>query len=81
MGDKGYIGNGMLPPIRKPVPETPQLGESLQQTGHQIRYLIERAIANLKTWRILHIDYRRPHPTFTTTISAVIAPTILQDQP
>lgn len=37
------------------------------------RYLIEQTIANLKTWRILHTDYRRPLATFTTTISTVIA--------
>jgi len=30
-------------------------------------------IANFKTWRIMHTDYRRPLATFTTTISAVIA--------
>ncbi|HTE68459.1 MAG TPA: transposase, partial [Actinomycetes bacterium] len=35
---------------------------------NKIRYLIERTIANLKTWRILHTDYRRPLSTFTTTI-------------
>jgi hypothetical protein len=29
-------------------------------------------IANLKTWRILHTDYRRPLATFTDSISAVI---------
>jgi len=27
----------------------------------------------LKTWRILHTDYRRPLHTFRTTISTVIA--------
>jgi len=30
-----------------------------------------RSIAQLKTWRILHTDYRRPYPTFTT-INAVL---------
>lgn len=40
---------------------------------NKIRYLIEQTIANLKTWRILHTDYRRPLSTFTTTISTVIA--------
>ncbi|RBY74319.1 transposase, partial [Geodermatophilus sp. TF02-6] len=30
------------------------------------------AIAHLKTWRILHTDYRRPLNTFKETISAVI---------
>jgi hypothetical protein len=37
-----------------------------------IRSCVERAIANLKAWRILHIDYRRPYKTFATTISAVL---------
>ncbi len=35
--------------------------------------MIERVIANFKTWRIMHTDYRRPIDTFATTISAVIA--------
>jgi hypothetical protein len=30
-------------------------------------------IANFKTWRIMHTDYRRPLETFTETISAVVA--------
>jgi hypothetical protein len=40
---------------------------------NKIRYIIGQAIADLKTWRIMHADYRRPLATFTTTISAVIA--------
>jgi hypothetical protein len=34
--------------------------------------VIEQVIANFKTWRIMHTDYRRPIETFTATISAVI---------
>ena len=34
--------------------------------------MVERVIANLKNWRILHTDYRRPLDSFATTISAVI---------
>ena len=34
--------------------------------------MVERAIANLKNWRILHTDYRRPLDSFTTTISAAV---------
>ncbi|PPK64438.1 hypothetical protein CLV40_1191, partial [Actinokineospora auranticolor] len=37
-----------------------------------IRVVVERAIAQLKTWRVLHTDYRRPINTFANTISAVI---------
>jgi hypothetical protein len=40
---------------------------------NKIRYRIEQVIANLKTWRILHTDYRRPLSTFTQTISTVVA--------
>jgi hypothetical protein len=32
---------------------------------------IERVIANIKTWRILHTDYRRPRSTFESTLDAV----------
>jgi hypothetical protein len=74
MGDKGYIGNGMLTPIKKPqFRKLLDWEKAFNKQVNQIRYLIERTIANLKTWRILHTDYRRPHPTFATTISAVIA--------
>ena len=38
----------------------------------KIRYAIEQVIANFKTWRIMHTDYRRPIDTFPATISAVI---------
>ncbi len=39
---------------------------------NKIRYQIERTITNLKTWRILHTDYRRPYRTFSDTIAAII---------
>ena len=35
--------------------------------------MIERVIANFKTWRILHTDYRRPFTTFPETITTVAA--------
>jgi hypothetical protein len=74
MGDKGYIGAGMLTPIRKP--EHRKLidwEKEFNREVNKIRYMIERTIAHLKTWRILHTDYRRPLSTFTTTITTVIA--------
>jgi hypothetical protein len=36
IGDKGYVGNNMLTPIKKPA-------------DRKIRYVIERVIANFKT--------------------------------
>ena len=31
---------------------------------NKIRYVIEQGIANFKTWRIMHIGYRRPLAIF-----------------
>jgi hypothetical protein len=74
IGDKGYIGNGMITPIRKPAHrKLLDWEKEFNMQVNKIRYVIERAIANFKTWRIMHTDYRRPLATFATTISAVIA--------
>jgi hypothetical protein len=74
MGDKGYVGNGMLTPIKKPQHrDLLDWEEEFNTDINKIRYLIEQTIANFKTWRILHTDYRRPLATFTTTIATVIA--------
>jgi hypothetical protein len=61
-------------PIRKPADRDLLDWEKEFSTAvNRIRYVIERVIANFKTWRIVHTDYRRPLATFTTTISTVIA--------
>jgi hypothetical protein len=74
IGDKGYVGNGMLTPIRKPAHRDLVHGEKEFNTQvNKIRWVVEQVIANFKTWRIMHTDYRRPLATFTTTISTVIA--------
>jgi len=74
MGDKGYVGNNMITPIKKPQGrELLDWEKEFNTAVNKIRYMIEQTIANLKTWRILHTDYRRPLATFTQTISTVTA--------
>lgn len=74
MGDKGYIGSGMVTPMRKPAHRDLHDSEREYNTSiNRIRYQIERAIAHLKNWKILHTDYRRPFATFAGTISTVVA--------
>ena len=74
IGDKGYVGNDMLTPIRKPAHRKLLDWErEFNKEVNKIRYVIEQTIANFKTWRIMHTDYRRPLATFTATISTVIA--------
>jgi hypothetical protein len=74
IGDKGYVGHGMLTPIKKPAHRDllPWEKEFNRQVN-EIRYVIEQTVANFKTWRIMHTDYRRPLGTFRETISAVVA--------
>jgi hypothetical protein len=74
IGDKAYIGKGMITPVRKPAHRDLLDWEKEFSTAvNRIRYVIEQTIANFKTWRIMHTDYRRPLATFPETISAVIA--------
>lgn len=73
-GDKGYVGNGMVTPFKKPAHRDLLDWEKEFNTQiNKIRYVIEQIIANFKTWRIMHTDYRRPLATFATTIAAVVA--------
>ena len=74
VGDKGYVGNGMITPIKKPAcRDLVDWEKEFNKQVNKIRCIIERIIANFKTWRIMHTDYRRPLSTFTETISTVIA--------
>jgi DDE superfamily endonuclease/Helix-turn-helix of DDE superfamily endonuclease len=73
-GDKGFIGTDYITtPIRKP-----QFRELLQwehEWNNQVssfRAPVERAVAALKTWRILFTDYRRPLNTFKSSFRAAI---------
>ncbi|ROO62290.1 DDE superfamily endonuclease [Micromonospora sp. Llam0] len=73
IGDKGYVGNGMITPYKKPKGgELAEWQKEYNRQVNKIRWVVEQVIANLKTWRILHTDYRRPLATFTETISCVI---------
>lgn len=73
-GDKGFIGTGYITtPIRKP--QCRKLLQWEHEWNNQVssfRAPIERAVANLKTWRILFTDYRRPLKTFKSSFRAAI---------
>ena len=72
-GDKAYVGRSMITPIKKSMGiELLDWQKTFNTAINKVRAVVERVIANLKNWRILHTDYRRPLDTFNTTISAVI---------
>jgi hypothetical protein len=66
IGDKGFIGtNYIITPVRKPKHRDLSKGEhDYNNQISSLRAPVERAVANLKTWRILFTDYRRPLKTF-----------------
>jgi hypothetical protein len=74
IGDKGFIGTDYIViPVRKPQ------GRELYMSEHDynnqvssLRAPVERAVASLKTWRILFADYRRPLATFMSSFRAAI---------
>jgi hypothetical protein len=73
IGDKGYVGNDMITPFRKPAGgELLDWQKQFNAEVNKIRWVIEQVISHFKNWRIMHTDYRRPLKTFATTISAVI---------
>jgi len=73
-GDKGFIGTDyIITPIRKP--ECRELLQWEHEWNNQVssfRAPVERAVATLKTWRILFTDYRRPLRTFKSSFRAAI---------
>jgi hypothetical protein len=74
IGDKGYIGNNMITPYRKPAGgELLDWQKEYNAEVNRIRWMIEQVISHFKNWTIMHTDYRRPLRTFETTISAVVA--------
>ncbi len=62
------------PPTKKPAHrDLLDWEKEFNEQINHIRSVVERAIANFKTWRILFTDYRRPKETFPRTINVVIA--------
>jgi DDE superfamily endonuclease/Helix-turn-helix of DDE superfamily endonuclease len=74
VGDKGFVGNGMITPFKKPAGGMLlQWQKEFNSQVNKIRWVIEQKISHLKTWQSMNTDYRRPIGTFTEAISAVIA--------
>ena len=74
IADKGYVGRGMIAPHKKPP--NGELSEAAQEANRsisRIRQVVEQTIAHIKSWRILHTDYRRPLHTFEQTITAALS--------
>jgi hypothetical protein len=72
IGDKGFIGTDYITtPVRKPEDRDLYIREhDYNNQVSSLRAPVERAVADLKTWRILFTDYRRPLRTFLSSFHA-----------
>src|SRR5260370_521590 len=68
-GDKGFIGTDYITtPVRKPQHRDLYMREhDYNNQVSSFRAPVERAVAQLKTWRILFTDYRMPFKTFSSS--------------
>jgi transposase len=70
IADKGFQGSGYITPVKKPAGgELTWLQHDYNNKLSGLRAAVERAVAHIKNWRILHTDYRRPIETGSTDAS------------
>lgn len=73
IADKGYQGCGYVTPRKKPKGGELSVSDKRENKNvSRLRAPVERAMAHLKAWRILHTDYRRPLRTYLTSFRAAI---------
>lgn len=73
IADKGYQGCGYATPRKKPRGGQLSISDKRENANiSRLRAPVERAMAHIKSWRILHTDYRRPLNTYQTSFRATI---------
>ena len=64
----------MITPHKKPPNgELSEAAKEENKNVNRICQVVERTIAHIKPWRILHTAYRRPLETFEQTITAALS--------
>ncbi|WP_370592555.1 transposase family protein [Rothia sp. ZJ1223] len=71
LADKGYVGLGLLVPTkRKPGVKTSKAVKDNNRVINRVRAVVERVIAQIKTWRIFHTGFRRPLGSYGRVFSS-----------
>ena len=72
LADKDYVGLGLLTPTkRRPGIKMPAAHRGNNRRIHRLRSVVERVIAQVKTWRVLHSGFRRPLRSYGRVFSVV----------
>lgn len=73
IGDCGFIGVAPLTPFRKPAYRELTVAELwFNRQVNRRRYVVERGIAHLRSWKVLKTGYRRPLHLIDRTLQCVI---------
>lgn len=72
LADKGYVGLGLATPTkRRPGVKTGAQVKKVNRVINRLRSVVERVIAQVKTWRVLHSGFRRPLRVYGRVFSVV----------
>lgn len=70
--DKGYVSLGLLTPTkRRPGIKMPAALRGNNRVIIRLRSVVERVIAHVKTWRVLHSGFRRPLGSYARVFAVV----------
>ena len=72
LADKGYVGLGLATPARrKPGVRLSREQRRNNRVLNRLRSVVERVIAQIKIWRVLHTGFRRPVGVYGRVFSVV----------
>jgi len=72
IGDKGYQGTGIISPYKKPPKrELTEVRKACNTALNRVRAAVERAIAHLKSWKVLKTGFRRSLEKFAAVLRVV----------
>lgn len=72
LADKGYVGLGLLTPVkRRSGVKMPKAVKDNNRVINGLRSVVERVIGNIKTWRVLHTGFRRPLDVYGRVFAVV----------
>ena len=67
LADQGYIGLGLLTPVKRKADVRMR---ATVRENNRLHSVVDRIIAQIKTWRVLHSGFRRPLSSYGRVFSS-----------
>lgn len=72
LADKGYVGLGLLTAVKHRFEvKKPNSIKNNNRVIIRLKSVVERVIAQVKTWRVVHLGFRRPLQSYARVFSVV----------